>query len=383
MEVNLGYDITGVDPAPNVFVSRNGGNAWQQVAMDQVGASNKLRGSLTFATEANQVLSTYAIANADDAAILGNTIQAVAQPFTPASKVQMRKISLSFTKLGSPIGNVNLKIVKDSAGSPSSNASDIVYSTIMSATSFAAGTNTRAIDVSTILLGGQTYWVVLDTDALYKTNNLGVDNIQVREDSSSPGATLAKQYNGSVWNTAVYALVYIFEGITYDLRLRIDSTTNGSKLLGYGIFFGRQSAGTIVAGTPKQMRTTFSGSDNVYSFTLPFTPDPDFLRVYDVQSGQVYVYPTFDISGNVVTFLSGTFLVPGTSITLLFDQSMGTGYDNSDRNRALMAENGLGGQNGNDASSPGVGLKLRSANGQLWHIVVQDSGAILTTPITG
>lgn len=383
VEVNLGYDTTGVDPNPSVYVSRNGGNAWQQVTMDRVGASNKLHGSLTFTAEADQIIDTYAIANANGAAILNNTnYKAVAQKFEPTSKVLIRKLTFRFEKVGSPTGNVNLKIIKDVAGSPSADLNDIVYATTMSASSFAAGSNNRSFTMN-VPLPSASYWFVFDTDDLYKTGYTGSNNIRIYQDSSTPTATPAKGYNTS-WVTQVFAVVYIVEGLTYDLRLRVDSSINNSRLLGYGIFFGKQSPGDVVSSsTLKQMRTTFSGSDNVYSFTLPFLPDPDFLRVYDVKSCQVYVYPAFDISENTVSFVSGTFLNPGEVVTLVFDQSMGTGYDNSDRNRALMAENGLGGQNGNDASSPGVGIKLRSPNGQLWHIVVQDSGALLTTPITG
>ena len=90
----------------------------------------------------------------------------------------------------------------------------------------------------------------------------------------------------------------------------------------------------------------------------------------------------FAVDGRKIIVSAGQFLSPGNTITVLVDQAEQGAFDNSDVNGNLLASNGLGSEQGEfDRSSPGVGIKLRSPDGQLWHITVTNAGAILTTAL--
>lgn len=381
-EVHVKYDVNNIDPTPDIYISRNGGNEWQQANVDRVGESDKFRASVLYFRETiTENISEASMFDNDSAVELNATAnKIIAQKFTLTAKSSIRKLNIELEKIGSPTGNLILKIVKDSAGEPSLLPEDLVLEKpFISVSNLPSGLAIFELDEfnKTVLQGD--YWLLVESDDLYKTNNFMTDVIRVRTDGSSPSVPDMSVYDSSWTTLSGSAVGYIINGIVFDLRVRIMSNTSGSRILGFGVFYGRESISETTVSVPNIHREIFSGDSNTYEFTLPFLPDIDLLRVYDVKSGQVYVYPSFDVSGNKVSFLTGTFLSPGENIFLLFDQSLGGSFDNSDKNRLLMAENGLGSLDGNlDASSPGVGLKLRSPDGQLWHITVTNSGAIQT-----
>lgn len=382
VDLQLQYDLTGVDADPDVFVSRNGGNEWQQVTMNRIGTSDKYQGSHTFSDEASdQNLYVYLNTNADTSISLNaTTTKAIAQPIVATEKDKVKKITLYVEKSGTPVGNIIFKVVKDTAGSPSSDPNDLMFSKIVNASSI-SGITTIPMDSDIIFVNGQTYWIVVETDDLYKTNNHAINVLQLRADST-PSITVAKAYNSS-WTAASYAAVYLVQGFKFDLRVRIDASMNDTKLKGFGIFFAKQQAGVPVGDTPEVYRYSFSGDANEYSFTLPFTPDPDFLEVWDVGAGNVYSYPAFDIAGNVVNFLPGTFLSPGETVQLKFKQGSGF-FDNSDLNRNLLAANHLGSTSGsNTLQSPGRGIMLADEANSLKEIAIDsDSGLRILNPST-
>lgn len=385
-EVHLLYDTSGIDTAPSVYISRNGGTQWNAVTMTHVGASDKFYGSLTFPTESPlQVLSTYAFSNIDNTVVLNaTTSQQIAQKFTVAAKQNVKQIQLQTNKLGSPVGSFNISIVKDNAGQPSTAVADIVYTTsYIPLSGIAAGANTFSVDLSQALIAGN-YWIVIGTDNVYKTNVFGTNAIRFGSDASAPTATVASTYNGTAWSSLTAALGYIVSGITYDLRVRIDSSMNGTKLLGFGVFFAKQEVGTVVTDIPNIHREIFSGDLNTYQFTLPFTPDPDALVIYDVNTQASYVYPAFDIAGNVVSFLPGTFLSPGETVSLKFDQTTGGGFDNSDMNRNLLAANHLGNTfAGNSLQSPGRGILIADETNILKEVAIDSNrGLMILDPST-
>lgn len=380
VDLQLQYDLTGVDTDPDVFVSRNGGNEWQQVTMNRIGVSDKHQGSHTFSNESvYQNLYAYFSANADTSISLNaTTTKAIAQPIVATEKDKVKKITLYVEKSGTPVGNIIFKVVKDTAGSPSSDPNDLMFSKIVNASSI-SGITTIPMDSDIIFVNGQTYWIVVETDDLYKTNNHTINVLQLRADST-PSITVAKAYNSS-WTAASYAAVYLVQGFKFDLRVRIDASMNDTKLKGFGIFFAKQEAGVPVGDTPEVYRYSFSGDANEYSFTLPFTPDPDFLEVWDVGTGNVYSYPAFDIAGNVVNFLPGTFLSPGETIQLKFKQGSGF-FDNSDLNRNLLAANHLGSTSGsNTLQSPGRGIMLADEANVLKEVAIDsDRGLMILDP---
>jgi hypothetical protein len=63
----------------------------------------------------------------------------------------------------------------------------------------------------------------------------------------------------------------------------------------------------------------------------------------------------------------------------VFDQTAGASFDNSDVNANLLATNHLGSTDGSiDRSLAGRGIYLRSPNGTLFELVVEDDGSIST-----
>src|SRR5690606_19169213 len=247
-----------------------------------------------------------------------------------------------------------------------------------------AGANVVSFQIPTIMIEGE-YWLVVETTGAYKSSFVAsTHSVVIRTDSS--GGTYTEgdsfQYDGVNWTAHTgFQAVFQLMQFDYDLRVRI-TASQASSLAGYGVFYGE---GTPANYTQEQniQRIDVDGSLDQTEFTVTkFIPDAMKLRVYDVNSGQVYRFPAFAIDGRKVVFAAGQFLAPGETIVLLFDQSEQGAFDNSDANGNLLATNGLGSTDPSvDRSSPGVGLKLRSPDGTLWHITVTDAGAIVTTAL--
>jgi hypothetical protein len=99
--------------------------------------------------------------------------------------------------------------------------------------------------------------------------------------------------------------------------------------------------------------------------------------VYDVNSGQVYRFGAFTVNGQSVQFDDGQFLSPGETLTLVFDQTAGSAYDNSDVNALLLATNHLGSTDATiDKSAAGRGIFLRRPDGTLREITINDNDEI-------
>ena len=230
----------------------------------------------------------------------------------------------------------------------------------------AAANVDQQINFKTVLPSG-TYWLVLEPDAAYRSIfSAGVNELRLRTDTSAPiyTGTFAR-FNGTAWSAVSGEdAIFLLEGIKFDLRVRITSGTPNVNIEGYGAFYGE--TGPTVSNNDRQVQAfSFSGNIDQTSFTVAnFLPDPERLKIYDVNTGQVYRYPAFALDGHKVVFPSGTFLAPGESITLIFDQSEGSGFDNSDSNAALLAANRLGSTDPTiDRSAPGEGIILRASNG--------------------
>jgi hypothetical protein len=174
-------------------------------------------------------------------------------------------------------------------------------------------------------------------------------------------------------------MIHKIEGRPLDLRVKITSSTGGVQLKGYGALYSRQTQ--VVTGIRNREVVTFDGTvDNLNEFTLSnFLPDPDILRVYHVETGQVYVrgINSFYLNGHKVVFPVDTFDGLGT-VTLVFDQSEGSSFDNSDDNRALLAANFLGSTDAAiDRSQPGRGIFLRRPDGTLREITIDNLDQIV------
>jgi hypothetical protein len=259
---------------------------------------------------------------------------------------------------------------------------DIVAQTQVLNTNLASGDNAIILDIGSNVLLADDYHFVIATDSSYKSGfSAGVNSVRARADAVGPiGPDGINEFNGTVWSAnAAQTLLYKIEGRSLDLRVRITSSIVDVALKGYGIFYGREAA--IISGLKNREVQSFDGTaDNFNEFTLTnFLPDPELLKVYHVETGQVYIYGLngFYLDGFKVIFPVDTFNGLGT-VTLVFDQLVGNSFDNSDTNAALLAANFLGSTNVNlDRSQPGRGIFLRRPDGTLREIAIDNSDNIV------
>lgn len=373
------YDVGQV-----VQFTRDQGLNYQAVTMSRVGTSDLARGVINFTEEVTQVvLSTYSVSNADtNSPLNATTAQWRAQAVTLTGVNVLKQMILYVRKLGSPLGHFKVRVVADNAGLPSTNLLDILSeSASVDITALSAGNNTVTITMPKAVLQAGDYWIVLVPDTTYTTSySGGVTELDVRTDTSSPSSphTNSVIYNGTSWSSVANTKwTYQFNGRPLDLRLRITSGNAGVALSGYGVLYGFIPG--IITGQKNIEIVEIDGDDDVTDFTLTeFLPNADFLRVYLAGSGQVFLFPDFQINGQVITFPAGTFLFPGERIILKFIQSEGQGFDSSDQNGALLTDNHLGSTSvALDRSVAGRGIFLRRPDGTLREITIDDDDRIV------
>jgi hypothetical protein len=373
IELEVFWRLASIDTAATYEVSRNGGNEWQTIEMDRVGSTEVYRGFHRFETEAsNQTLVTVS-PTAAPISLNATTTQELGQSFVLTEASQIRRVSLQLNKTGSPVGKLTVQVRTDSAGTPSSTV--IAESNMIDIASLGAGDITVNADFTSTLAAG-TYHTVLKTDAAYKAGAL---TLGWRTDSGS----LGNQYDGAAWTATGSEFALDLLGIALDLRVRITSSVASAKLDGYGIRYDKM-VGEYVTGIKEIEAFIFSGDLNTVNFLVSnFTVNPELLRVYDVNSGQVYRYGSFTVDGQTVKFESGQFLAPGETVKLVFDQLSGGAFDNSDSNANLLASNHLGSNDATyDRSVAGRGILLRRPDGTLREITLDNSDniVILSTP---
>lgn len=376
IELMAFWNSAFIDTAAVYEVSRNGGLAWQTVAMSRVGTTELYRAIHKFTDEiTNQTLFSQLTSNANRD-LNATTQQEAAQALTvaPGSKLLVKDLIIAMTKTGSPTGNMYVSICSDNSGDPST---ILAESNAIAISSLVTGNNT--IDIPDTYLAAGTYHIKFRTDATYKgVYSVGVTSIALQANSAG-SAPFARVYNGSIWTaSATDNLVYTVRGITIDLRVRITSSAGSKKLDGYGILYDK-SVGNISTGVLNREVFNFSGTSNLNEFTLTkFVPNPDLLKVYDVTTGQVYTYGAWSLQGQKVVFEVGQFNSPGNALTLVFDQTIGGAFDNSDRNGLLLANNFLGSTDGSiDKSQNGRGIFLRRPDGTLREIAIDNSDNIV------
>lgn len=379
------WDLAYIDTAATYEVSRNGGNEFQSVTMERIGTTDTCVGTLVFATEAaDQSLVTQA-ATTTTATLNATTTQRYAQLFTLANSSVARKVDLYVTKGGTPIGNIYVSFVNNNAGLPSTALADLLAeSSAIPISGLTNGINTITIP-DTVLPAG-SYHIVIRTDSGYQTdftNSAGVNNLQLQIDGTADGLA---QYDGTSWSDpGTTGMKYTLKGRVLDLRVKITSSAGSKRLNGYGILYDLQTSG-IVGGIKNRQVFRFNSTTNPNSFALTnFSPDPDLLNVYMVETGQVFKAPSFYLSGNTVVFPANSFNNGGTpaDFTLVFDQTTGSSFDNSDNNGLLLASNFLGSNDASiDRSVNGRGIFLRRPDGTLREIALddQDNLVVYSTP---
>ena len=374
------------DPAPIVRASRDGRNEFQTVPMFRHGISPLFTGELTFQEEAaNQTLHELAEAAADSQVAFTDSGLGVKRSFqfVVTNKEAQKELSLYLQKTGSPLGKMTVNVFKDDGGLPSTNPQDRIGGNIsaddIDVAALSAGNNTAVIPIGRIITKPGTYWCEIVSDQDYKNSyNSGVDEILLRVDTAGtePDGAVFDDGPGTWALTSNEAAVYKLEGMAFDLRIEIESSQADVSLEAMATFY-TQKALEVSQGLKLRHVERFDASTNPNVFTIPagkFLPDPDQLEVFDVSEGKVYKYPAFGIDGHTITFPENTFLGDlGTDVMLIFDQSKGTGFDNSDINAALMAASRLGSEDAAiDKSVAGEGPMLRADNGKLVEVSLRE-----------
>jgi hypothetical protein len=290
-------------------------------------------------TESFASVSTYAVANADATVTLNaSTQQQLSQAFTLASAYSVKRLQLYLNRASSAsVGNFYAQIVRDSAGSPSLVASDVLAeSSAVLISGLGTGNVTASVTMPKTALPAGTYHLVLRTDATYKA---GTMDLAWRDDTSSPPAPNGKRSDGTSYSALGTAgtFTYLAEGRILDLRVKITASA-ASTLTGYGAYYQKQTSG-VNSGIKKVQSFPFmSNTGNLNSFALNWVPDPDLLKCYYVEAGQVFMYPAFSINGSTITFPVNTFQqVTDQAVTLKFVQTEGYTFDNSSQNAASIA----------------------------------------------
>ena len=373
------WRLDNIDTAATYELSRNGGLDWQAVTMERVGTTDLYRGLHEFTLEGtSQVLASNAT-GASNLELDASTRQRLSQRVVIANKSIIRSVDLELTKLGSPAGFLIVSIVNDDGtGKPSLLSEDVlVEAAPIAMSSITTGALAVAIPETTIAAGD--YHIVLRTTGYTATYSAGVTALRWDADSAA-SAPFMVSFNGTAWTIETnFKAKFSLEGLIYDLRVRITASANDKKLEGYGLFYDKTLSAAVADGQINAEVFEFSGSLNTTEFTLTkFVPHPDLLKVYDVNSGQVYTYGAFSLDGQKVIFESGQFLNPGETIKLRFMQIEGTVFDTSDANALLLASNFLGSTDATiDRSQPGRGIFLRRPDGTLREITIDNNDQIV------
>jgi hypothetical protein len=219
---------------------------------------------------------------------------------------------------------------------------------ITSTGAYSPATKTFAMDVGETLISEE----LLDADFIAANRPLAKARILLRyaEGEVDPNPVVELSKNGGVYTAVVMNRIGntdTFEGelemsaaVGTSLLMRVTASAQ-SEVFAYAVFYDTTFV-AIPLGLTKNVHTeTFSGNDNLTTFTLPFIPDVRSLQVFDKRRGQVYVYSpnnvSFTVSGNNVIFSNNFFDYPGDTVELEFRQLEGNGFDNADQNAVAIA----------------------------------------------
>lgn len=359
------YNLEAIDTSASAYVSRDDGINWQYVNMSRIGSSDTFRGVHRFTEEPSFQLNQTIGGIIDSSFVFDGSNQAIRNFSLLSGSSILRKINTNITVTGSPKGYLQARIVRDDGlGSPSSDPNDILaISQLLNLDGISSGIH--SLDLETPILGSTGYHIIMYTDGVYANEYaLSGSYIEIPYSTSSAGPVLTLQ------------------GRLLSLKVRIVGGTADSLLNGYGIFYKKESVIENAQGILSQQKFLFDGIvDNLNEFELNFQPDYRILKVYETFTGQVYRFGTFTLEGTKVIFPPNTFKKSGTQ-ELLFEQVEGTpsSFDNSDSNKQLLIANHLGSTDPDlDLSISGRGMYLRSPDGTLREITVDNSGNVIST----
>lgn len=365
-------------------LSQDGGNNYYTVTMNRIGLSRHWYGEFEFPQDILQILNEYDDANTDSNLDFDNASgKGFAIPIDVIGKHALQKLSLYLNKIGNPSGNLIMSIVRDDGGAPSELLEDVFYSETKLISNIANGDSTVEFDLGVVNLpGDDVFWIVLKTDAAYKSSYIfSTDALAVHGDSSHSYSQDFFIWDGASWSDMIDGITFKVEGFSYDLKLKYIAGNGDSVLQGFGVMFG-EYAQEFEVGSKQVEYFIVDGDLDQTTFPVNnFIVDAKQLKVYDPSIGKVYRWSqdaiTFDVDGQNVIFPAGTFDVPGEVFTLIFDQTLG-GFDNSDENAQLLADNHLGSSNASvSRAKAGKGIKLMKPNTTLQHVWVDDGGNLI------
>ena len=355
-----------IDDAALYEVSIDGGNTFLEMPMNQIGSSIKYEGEISVSTPTLAEIDGYDVSNADSVETFDNSAnRGYAVKLSTVVAGDKRKAvqqTFNFNVIGSPVGDIIYKLVKDNGGVPTGN---IVAEGRSNIANMAVGDNSVVISLPSIIIEGD-YWLVAAPSAAY-VYSLGVNELGIRVDSSAGTYTEGDSFvfDGTVWtiDTGKQA-VFQLEGFDFDLRAKITASQD-SSLVGLGIFYGENTLKSADT-EPFLERIDIDGDLNTTEVILTrFIPNPATCVVWDTNTGQGYRFPAINFDGRKIIFADGQFLSPGETIPIIIDNGHGV-MDNSDANAALLAANRLGSTDPtHDRSVAGEGHLRRADNGKL------------------
>lgn len=376
-----------IDTAATYAVSRDGGSNWKNVTMSRIGvATETYTGEYSWTSEDAAVSVATAGGTGATTALNLTTAARIAGPAQLASATLYAagtQVKFTLAKTGSPTGNLYASLVRLSGGLVSTDPADVLASSgPLDITTLTGSATEKTFSMGPgILAPGTSYAVVLRAD--YGTYSAGVNEVVVTRASSG---TTGQLYNASTgtWSTGVISVpqISIF-GRSLDLRVRITSSAGSKSLDGVAVYYDPNYS-VPATGVKKLDTKRFLSTDNLSSFTINFLPDPDLMTVYYVEGGQAFRFGAFSLDGYTVRFPTNSFNNGGvlSNVTLVFEQTLGGSFDNSDANAALLAANRLGSTDATiDKSIAGRGIILRNAAGTLRELALDANDNIIISTV--
>lgn len=372
------WDLDSIDTAATYEISRDGGTNWQALSVTRIGNSDSYRALHNFTTEGSNAFNQeYAVAEATALKDFNDTTQQeISQKFTVAATTVYKNIITYINKNQvTSTGRFFIEIVKDDAGSPSTDPNDSVWiSAGQNIDDLAVGNNVVNVSAQFVMIAGD-YHMIIRTDDAYKTayNADANDKISARIDNTAGPVPNLRTYNGTVWSAEVAneTMVYRLEGRVLDVRVRITSsaTANDKFLTSYAIFYKYEDGIEFTKPVFRELFSFDGTVDNDNEFVLTnFMPDSRLLMCFAAGTGQVFRYGDFVLDGHKVVFPVNTFNVVGT-VELEFFQMQAVDGVASNVADALLTASHLGSTDASiDKSVSGRGIILRNASGQLIEV---------------
>lgn len=230
------YYGTNFDNNATYQLSRDNGTTWQTISMTRNGLSKEYSGYINFSEETLSTEGPSLSASAYNA-FNTTTSRSYAQQFTISTNPRIvKEFSFLIEKTGSPGGTLTAKIVKEASGVPSSNPQDLIALADVNIVALPSGPSTVTVNFGKQLLKTGTYFIVFETDSIYKSTYVAATTqIAIGRNSGSPNL---QQFDGSSWSPVSGQTIPIqYKFKVFRLLLRITASA-AADILGYGVYYG-------------------------------------------------------------------------------------------------------------------------------------------------